>query len=703
MPMQDTAPKPDLLVRWRGKTSGPFTLVELEQKLARNEIGMLHEVLHEGRWIQLRQLIPPSTPRTVSETEPVPASSPAPERRTMSIPTAGDSRVYPVRWRGAEVGQLTLEQIEYKLDRQEIGMLHEIESGGAWISLGEFFIQRNAQLSAARELAPAARPSPAPSDKQGARIALMGIMQQVAGGTKILEEVNLVVEPNEFVAVLGPSGSGKSTLMNVMTGRKPPTGGTVAFNGENFYAKLSELRQSIGYVPQKDIVHLALTVTQELTFAARLRLPQSFSTPMIQGRVSEVISQIGLEQRTRTRIGSLSGGQLKRVSLGVELLADPALLFLDEATSGLDAGTEARMMSLFRGLADRGRTVVCITHNLENVCLCDLVAILTGGRLAYYGPTKDLLRYFGLSKLSEVYDCLDARPPAEWAQRYASSEFCRKYVTERLAASTPDANAAASSAAGVPNMTAKSRGALLQLPILIHRYLTVTLQDRRNVILLLAQAPVIGLLLGVVFSGESLTGAKAFKSHGTLSFLMMISAIWFGCINAAREVVKESQIYLRERAVGLSLASYLASKITVLSLLCLVQCLTLIAVTLIITGYRPEVPALVACIFVTSLAGMLMGLLVSSLVKNEDKAMAIVPVLLIPQVIFAGVITELSGLSETVAKWGAVSYWAYDAVLHSVPDAVPDYEFAEDMITMGIFVLVFVVVAGIALKRKDSH
>src|SRR5262249_53892743 len=148
-------------------------------------------------------------------------------------------------------------------------------------------------------------------------------------------------------------------------------------------------RQLLGYVPQRDIVHTQLTVARALYYTARLRLPPDTGPAELQARLDEVLRLMELGPHRDTLVGSLSGGQTKRVSLGAELPARPALLYIDEATSGLDAGTEARMMRLFQQLAREGRSVLCITHNVDNVDLCDLVIVLAAGRLVYCGPPRD--------------------------------------------------------------------------------------------------------------------------------------------------------------------------------------------------------------------------------------------------------------------------------------------------------------------------
>src|SRR5262249_7401464 len=153
----------------------------------------------------------------------------------------------------------------------------------------------------------------------------------------------------------------------------------VLANGEDFYLHYDSLRHSLGYVPQRDVVHTQLTVTRALEYTARLRLPPDTAPAEQKGRVEEVLEEMELTAHRDKLVANLSGGQVKRVSLGAELLARPCMLYIDEATSGLDAGTESRMMELFRKLAHHGKSIVCITHNVDNVDRCDLVLILARG------------------------------------------------------------------------------------------------------------------------------------------------------------------------------------------------------------------------------------------------------------------------------------------------------------------------------------
>ena len=539
------------------------------------------------------------------------------------------------------------------------------------------------------------------SEKDNSRISLLSVGKSVISRDtgkplKLLDEISLVIEPKQFVALLGSSGSGKSTLMDAISGRRPASSGRVLINKDDFYRLYQYYRRAIGYVPQQDIVHRTLSVAQALRFAARLRLPDDTSRDDLERIIEEVISKLGLEERRHTLISDLSGGQLKRVSLGVELISNPSLFFLDEATSGLDSGTEAKMMALFRQIADDGATVVCITHNIENVNLCDLTVVLAKGKLAYFGPPNQLAEYFGVSKISEVYDRLDERSADEWASLYQNSAFFGPLIREKI----EDSIQIVGGLSELQKQRASKdelREAVRQFNILRQRYSLVLLSDLKNLAFLLLQAPIIGILIGVVFY------KKGGKSDLLILFLLVVSSIWFGCSNASKEVVKELPIYLRERTINLKISSYLASKMVVLSVLSFLQCLVMAVICVSMTGIDVGLLKLFCLLSLISVAGLSTGLLLSTLFSNTDKVSAIVPVVLIPQVIFAGVIVPLNPTSLAIARSGIVSFWATDAALHlSVStSARAQQTMVFDVFMIFVFSAVFYSLATLALRRKD--
>jgi len=301
--------------------------------------------------------------------------------------------------------------------------------------------------------------------------------------------------------------------MNAMNGFWPATNGAVLVNDIDLYRNFDLFRNELGYVPQKDIVHAELTVYQALDYAAQLRMPADTTPAERKKRIDEVLHDLDLAERKDLPIHKLSGGQLKRVSIGVELLTKPRLFFLDEPTSGLDPGTEYNMMKLLRRLADQGRTIVLITHATKNVMMCDKVIFLVrGGHVAFYGPPEEALVYFDRYRTDQerrekdmefdnIYIVLedDKRgSPKDWAQRYQQSPEYQKYVVQRLQerkGATP-APAATPTAAfrRITGGATRRISTMRQLIILSSRNLNILARDKLSLALMLLLAPAIGLM-----------------------------------------------------------------------------------------------------------------------------------------------------------------------------------------------------------------
>ncbi|MFF5227408.1 FHA domain-containing protein [Dactylosporangium sp. NPDC000521] len=249
----------------------------------------------------------------------------------------------------------------------------------------------------------------------------------------LLDDVSFALSEGSLLAVIGPSGCGKSTLVKAVAGLRPATQGTVRYDGRDLYADYAELRYRIGMVPQDDVLHRQLTVRRALRFAAALRFADDVPRQERRVRVAEVLRTLNLTERAKMRIDKLSGGQRKRVSVALELLTEPSLLFLDEPTSGLDPALDKEVMEELRDLADKGRTVAVVTHNVMHLDLCDRVLVLTvGGRMGYFGPPGELLSFFGAEDYAEVFREVTANAD-HWMRAYRSSELYTKYVTAQIA------------------------------------------------------------------------------------------------------------------------------------------------------------------------------------------------------------------------------------------------------------------------------
>jgi len=502
---------------------------------------------------------------------------------------------------------------------------------------------------------------------------------------RILRDVSLSVKPQEFVAVVGGSGAGKSTLVNALCGFKPATEGAVLLNGVDLYSNFDAYRNEMGYVPQDDIIHLDLPVSKALDYAARLRMPADTSRYEREQRVSEVIDELDLKACAERTVRQLSGGQRKRVSIGVELLTRPSLFFLDEATSGLDPGTESAMMKLLRKLADQGRTIILITHATKNVMACDKVVFLVrGGLLAYFGPPEDALKYFGVEEFDEIYERLESgTSPEEWAQRFLASPQLQEYVVRPLsevagARSGPyaggfdggfGAGAQAPGGTASPGARIRRTSSWNQFLILSARYLDIMRRDKKTLLLLLAISPALGLLDGVTSKRNLFDPVRGSATKAVqMLFMASIIGILVGTITSVREIVKEDAIYRRERMVSVRIFPYVASKVAVGSLFALYSALVLYLCKIGFVDFGHLSPVghaeLLFSFVLVTFSGLMWGLLVSAVAPTEDRAMLLVILVLVPQFIFAGGMDPVSELGVAGTIFGAVtsSRWALGAM-----------------------------------------
>ena len=569
-------------------------------------------------------------------------------------------------------------------------------------------------------------------ESNGIRIDALHLVKKGNNNVVLINDISFAIPSRRFVALVGGSGAGKSTLMDALNGLRPAQQGAVLYNGQDYYSHLAAFSTQLGYVPQDDIIHRELTVERALYYAAKLRLPEDFTEKQIKERIDEVLDDVEMRHRRRLLVSKLSGGQRKRVSIALELLANPSVFFLDEPTSGLDPGLDRKMMLLLRKLADKGHTVVLVTHATNNINACDYICFLCqGGRLAYFGPPNDAKTYFGKTDFAEIYSSLEPSEenpniPEEAETRFKQSPDYARYVADPL-------RQGPSGRAGVmqDNATVKppKRGnPWKQFMLLSMRYMELILNDKGNLAILILQAPIIGIMLFFLtgsdfFHQNSLvqctnqqqvfsqiaqmtgtvvkdcTGLQSFlnTSQGDqfaqqfadriarqnpltdtspqslreleaqspkeevfqstvqpgigadaqkILFIMAFAAVMFGCINGAREIVKEMPIYKRERAVNLGIVPYLFSKIVVLGLFSLVQSLILVLLVNAKANFShsillPPVLEIYVSMALTALAGLMTGLLISAVVPNNDRAMSLIPLPLIPQVVFAGVIFNL--------------------------------------------------------------
>jgi len=526
-------------------------------------------------------------------------------------------------------------------------------------------------------------------DTSGLRVEAAGVNKWVRKNLNILQNISLVFQPREFIVVVGQSGGGKSTLVDAIAGYRPATHGKVLVNGIDVYKNFDAIRNEIGYVPQRDIIHMELTVYQALDYAAQLRMPRDTSKAERHKRIIEVLEDLDLAHRKDNQISSLSGGQQKRVSIGVELLTRPGLFFLDEPTSGLDPGTETAFMHLCRRLADQGRTIIMVTHATKNVMLADKVVFLArGGYLAWFGPPDEALEYFDQYRsererrarpmeFDQIYAILDDASKGkaiDWAKRFQEHQAYRTYITQALQSSASSlplvAQAGAQATAQAKPAKRRARknaqiSSLRQFFILSSRNIKILTRDRSSLILMVLIAPLVGMLDLVI---APLMGRSAFDFNtgdapnaAITLFLLTIYCLLVGGLSQMREFVKEGEIYKRERLVNLRIFPYVTSKVWVALLLAFYQGLAYTIIHYIafdMPGGRLEFGLFYVTTVLAVMAGMVGGLLASALSPAASSAPMIMILLIVPQIVLSGALapvpTNVSSIAST--RWALQGY-----------------------------------------------
>ena len=481
---------------------------------------------------------------------------------------------------------------------------------------------------------------------------------------KILDQVNCTIESNEFVAIVGGSGAGKTTLMNAISGFDEKIAGDVYFNGIRVHDHFNELKSLIGYVPQEDIIYQNLTLRKMLYYTAKLKIPPDTTKKEINERISQVLGMVELSDHQNTYIRKLSGGQKKRASIAVELLADPSVFFLDEPTSGLDPGTEQKLMITLNKLSkSQGKTIVMVTHTTQSLELCDKVIFMgRGGRLCFAGTTKEAQQFFDTENLVDIYNMITDDPEI-WAKQYGN--FVQKEINQH-------------SQKTEKIESRRSKAGFSQMFILIARYMLLIKNDVQRLALLFAQPILIALLLSIVANENSF---YLYDDTKSILFSLSCAGIWIGLFNSIQEICKERAILKREYMGNLKLSYYTISKFFVQTLLGAVQALLMTAIFSVMVGH-PEEGILLndpfletfVTVCLTIEASMAIGFVISALVKNGDRAMTMAPFVLIIQLLFSGILFRLEGMGSKIAYF-TVSKWSVEAlgstaILNDLPSKI---------------------------------
>ncbi|NJL06389.1 MAG: ATP-binding cassette domain-containing protein [Chloroflexaceae bacterium] len=484
------------------------------------------------------------------------------------------------------------------------------------------------------------------------------------------------IYPHELVALVGGSGTGKSSLLRILAGLQPPQHGHVLLGGEDLYQQLAQYQGSIGYVPQQESLLPYLTVERMLWYAAQLRLPATLTPDAVRQRIDAVLADVELADVRQQLFHTLSGGQRKRVSIALELLAQPLFLFLDEPTTGLDPALEKRFMLLLRSLAERYCTIVIVTHATASLLLCDRVAVLgSGGRLCFYGAPYEVRAFFECSTFAEIYPRVEqsAGGAAGWQLAFRESVYYDEYVEQRLATLPMSGTPTRSPVSPVSPVSPAAPARPLQQAqfgrqtrLLAQRYAELLRGDRRTLVQLLLQAALAGSLIRVVAPPAFLSDGQPPHDGQRVIFLLVITAVLLGVLAAARELTRTRAVYQRERQIGVQPLPYLLAKL--IALVPLAGILAgLLLVPVLIGQPLPHGAFLPAALvglewwlglWLALAGGVGMGLLISAVSRSSDQAMSLVPLVLIVQIMLAGLLVPLTGaldlLGNGIVARGAV-------------------------------------------------
>lgn len=488
------------------------------------------------------------------------------------------------------------------------------------------------------------------------------IQKRFSNGKIGLHSCSFEMPSQSLIAVMGPSGCGKSTLLKALNGDSPPSSGKVYIGGLDLEKNYDYLKTQIGYVPQDDIVHAELTVEQSLFYAAKLRLAHA-EDKIVQEKIEQVLSDLNIASIRGNLVGKISGGQRKRVAIAVEILSNPMVLFLDEPTSPLDPQTIEEFLGILRTLAQKGTTVVMVTHKPEDLNYMDSVVFLAeGGHFIYQGGVGDYLSFFGVKDTVKVYSQLAMPLANKWITNQEKSYSNAKNVD------------------ATKNKKLHNTSFFSQLFWLCRRYFRIKFNDGINTAVLIGQAPVIAGLLCLIFD----------TVNASVLFLMAVCAVWFGANNAAREIVCEQSIYKRERMFNQRIVTYIFSKVIVLGFFATIQSLLF---TLIIAFRFSDadpswnnIPFTFMWMFALSLSSTMMGLFISAIVSTTEKVMTIVPIILIPQVMLAGAVAKIPNAVVEVLSYFTLSRWGnegFSYIQGDVKMTVPDIQKAIELTKQG--------------------
>ncbi len=521
---------------------------------------------------------------------------------------------------------------------------------------------------------------------------------QFKTGTVGLRNINIAEEQGRLIGIMGASGAGKTTLLNVLSGIETPTKGEVLINGYNLHKEKDKVEGVIGLIPQDDLLIEELTVFENLYYNAKLCFKDKSESDITE-MVNNVLTNLGLFERKDLKVGSplnkmISGGQRKRLNIALELIREPAILFVDEPTSGLSSRDSENVMNLLRELALKGKLIFVVIHQPSSDIykMFDKMYILdTGGYPVYYGNPSESLIYF--KRLDEqinseygecptcgnlnpelIFNIIDSNVIDEYGnytnQRKTKPQEWYTYYKENI--KIPEIEV-------VKDTPPKS----LNIPSWIKQFKIYTLRDffskisnKQYIMLNILEAPLLGFILAYLirYIADPESDIYIFRENVNIPpyiFMGIIVALFFGLIVSAEEIFKDAKILKREAFLNLSRSSYLVSKVLILFTLSAIQMILFVAVANYILEIKNMTFEFWLALFSISAFANILGLIISASFNSIITIYILIPLLMIPQMVLGGAMFTFDKLNKDftsvdkvpfVAEW-MPSRWIYEGLI----------------------------------------
>lgn len=513
-----------------------------------------------------------------------------------------------------------------------------------------------------------------------------------------LRNINISEGPGKLIGIMGASGAGKTTLLNVLAGIEKPSAGEILINGFNIHSQKDEIEGVIGYVSQDDLLIEELTVYQNLYYNAKLCFA-TLDEEALDSRVMDVLSSLGLEQRKDLKVGNaldktISGGQRKRLNIALELIREPAVMFVDEPTSGLSSRDSENVIDLLKELSLKGKLIFVVIHQPSSDIykMFDKMFIMdTGGYPIFYGHPVEAVTYFkkatnqvdsekgqcslcGNVNPEQIFNIIEANVVDEYGQftnkRKVNPQQWHDLFNENFKlVKHEDVKEAPPQALNIPTK-------IKQAYIFVTRDMLAKVSNKQYLLINLLEAPLLAVILAFIIRYKSSPNSDEYLfrfNENIPAYIMMsiVVALFMGLSVSAEEIIRDRKILKRESFLNLSWSSYLTSKLAILFLLSAIQTLSFVIVGNLILEIKGMTFSFWLVLFTVSCFANVLGLNVSSAFNSAVTVYILIPLLLIPQMILSGLMFPFDKLNNLISTKGEVpvladmmaSRWAYEAMV----------------------------------------